>query len=63
VFVGVGFANENSPQNFGFEHHDPPTVLFHIPVIRIFTRIGNKFDLACLAMYEHAIARSDFLAG
>jgi hypothetical protein len=38
-------------------------VLFHIPVIRIFSRIGDKFDLACLAMYKHAIARSDFLAG
>ena len=63
MLVGFGFRNENSPENFELEHHDPSTVFFHIPIIGIFSRIGDEFDLSCLAMYEHAIARSDFLAG
>jgi len=63
VLVGLGFGNENSPENSEFEHHDPSTVFFHKPIIGIFSRIGDEFDLACLAMYEHAIARYDFLAG
>ena len=63
MFVGLGCGNQNSPEDFEFEHHDPPTVFFHIPVIGIFSRISDEFDLACLPMYEHAIARSDFLAG
>jgi hypothetical protein len=55
VFVGLGCGDKNSPKNFEFEHHDAPTVFFHIPVIGIFSRIGNEFDLARLVMYEHAI--------
>jgi hypothetical protein len=51
-----GRANSNS-----FEHHNPTALILYKPIVRAFSRIGDKFNLTYLSMHEHTIPLSDLL--
>jgi hypothetical protein len=61
VLVGFRFRDEKSSKHFKFEHHNPAALILYKPIVRAFSRIGDKFNLTRLSMQEHTITDSDFL--
>ena len=61
MLVGLRFRNEEPSEYLEFEHHNFAALLLHQPVVRTFSRIGNKFNFTRFPMQEHTIALSDFL--
>ena len=61
VLVGFGFRNEEPSEYLEFEDHNSPSLIFYKPIVRAFSRIGDKFNLTRLPMQKYTIALSDFL--
>ena len=51
VLVGFGLGNED-PSEY-FERHNSPALILYKPIVRAFSRIGDKFNLARLPMQLH----------
>ncbi len=62
MLVGFGLGNEEPSEYLEFEHHNSTTLILYKPVVRAFSRIGDKFNLTRLPMQKYTIALSDFLA-
>ena len=56
-------SGEKDPsEHLRFEDHDPSAELLHKPLRGIFRWISDCFDLAGIAMEQHAIALQDLLS-
>ena len=62
VLIGFGFGNEEPSEYLEFEHHNSPALILYKPIVRAFSRIGDKFNLTRLPMQKYTIALSNFLA-
>jgi hypothetical protein len=61
ALVCFGLGNEEPSEYLKFEHHNCPALIFYKPIVRAFSRIGDKFNLTRLPMQKYTIALSDFL--
>jgi hypothetical protein len=50
VPVGFGLGNEEPSEYLEFENHNPTALILYKPIIRAFSRIGDKFNLTRLPM-------------
>jgi hypothetical protein len=48
VLVGFGFGNEDPSEYLEFDHN-PTALILYKPIVRAFSRIGDKFNLTCHA--------------
>jgi hypothetical protein len=44
VLVGFGLGNEEPSEYLEFENHNPTALILYKPIIRAFSRIGDKFN-------------------
>jgi hypothetical protein len=50
VLVCLGLGNEEASEYLEFEYHNSSALIFYKPIVRAFSRIGDKFNLTRLPM-------------